>query len=578
MKRILSLAMLLTSVFSIFMAKAETVKLKIIQTSDIHGNFFPYDFINRKPGDGSLARVHTFVEKERKTYGDNLILLDNGDILQGQPAVYYYNFINTKSSHLCADILNYMQYDACTMGNHDIETGHNVYDRWIKDCKCPVLGANIIDIATGKPYLPPYKIFERNGIKIAVLGLITPAIPAWLAENLWVGLRFDDMEQTARKWIKIIQEEEKADVVIGMFHSGADSDKKIGKWNENASLEVAKNVPGFHIVLMGHDHRRYCQNVTNIEGNSVMAVNPGSYGTAVSDIEITINKGKGGKTIHIDAKLSETDDIEPSPAFMAHFSKQYNEVNNFVSQKIATITTTLDTRQAYFGSSAFIDFIHSLQLAISGAEISFAAPLSFDAVINKGDIYMSDMFNLYKYENMLYVMELSGKEIKNYLEYSYSIWTRQMTSPDDHLLLLHESSTGDKKDFARFQNPSYNFDSAAGIIYTVDVTKPQGEKINIISMADGTAFDMNKKYRVAVNSYRGNGGGELLTKGAGIPQEELTRRITYSTDKDLRYYLMEYLRSQGTLSPKSLNQWRFIPEEWTTPAAHRDYHLLFPQK
>lgn len=575
MKRLISLIMILAAGLNTINAQEHTIKLKIVQTSDIHGNFFPYDFINRKAWGGSLARVHAFAEEQRKTFGDNLILLDNGDILQGQPSVYYYNFIDTVSSHLCADMLNFMRYDAANMGNHDIETGHAVYDRWVKECNFPVLGANIIDTKTGAPYLPPYKIIERDGIKIAVLGLITPAIPAWLAENLWEGLQFEDMETSARKWVKIIQEKEKPDILIGLFHSGRDASKNTGKWNENASLTVAQNVPGFHIVLMGHDHRQFCQNVPNCEGNYVMAVNPGSNGNAVSDIDITITKNGNETSMNIDARLTDMNKYEPSQEFMAHFKKQYDDVDNFVKQKIGTITASLDTRPAYFGSSAFIDFIHTLQLAISGADISFAAPLSFDATIDKGDIYMSDMFNLYKYENMLYVMELTGKEIKDYLEYSYSIWTRQMTSPDDSLLLLKDITPEEDKSHAIFANPSYNFDSAAGIIYTVDVTKPQGEKISISSMDDGTPFLMDKTYKVAINSYRGNGGGELLTRGAGIPQDQLHARIVFSTDKDLRFYLMEYIRKQGTLSPKALNQWRFIPDEWVKQAAKRDYDLLF---
>ena len=575
MKRLISLIMILAAGFNTINAQEHTIKLKIVQTSDIHGNFFPYDFINRKAWGGSLARVHAFAKEQRKTFGENLILLDNGDILQGQPSVYYYNFIDTVSSHLCADMLNFMRYDAANMGNHDIETGHAVYDRWVKECNFPVLGANIIDTKTGAPYLPPYKIIERDGIKIAVLGLITPAIPAWLAENLWEGLQFEDMETSARKWVKIIQEKEKPDILIGLFHSGRDASKNTGKWNENASLTVAQNVPGFHIVLMGHDHRQFCQNVPNCEGNYVMAVNPGSNGNAVSDIDITITKNGNETSMNIDARLTDMNKYEPSQEFMAHFKKQYDDVDNFVKQKIGTITASLDTRPAYFGSSAFIDFIHTLQLAISGADISFAAPLSFDATIDKGDIYMSDMFNLYKYENMLYVMELTGKEIKDYLEYSYSIWTRQMTSPDDSLLLLKDITPEEDKSHAIFANPSYNFDSAAGIIYTVDVTKPQGEKISISSMADGTPFLMDKTYKVAINSYRGNGGGELLTRGAGIPQDQLHARIVFSTDKDLRFYLMEYIRKQGTLSPKALNQWRFIPDEWVKQAAKRDYDLLF---
>ena len=210
--------MIVSSLLPAVAAKPETTKIKIIQTSDVHGNFFPYDFINRRPGSGSLARIHSYVEEQRKSYGDNLILIDNGDILQGQPTVYYYNFINTSSAHICAEMLNFMKYDLGNMGNHDIETGHDVYNRWIKQCNFPILGANIINTATGKTYLPPYKVFVRNGVKIAVLGLITPAIPAWLPETLWKGLRFEDMEKCAQKWVKVIQETEKPDILIGGFH------------------------------------------------------------------------------------------------------------------------------------------------------------------------------------------------------------------------------------------------------------------------------------------------------------------------------------------------------------------------
>lgn len=561
------------------LAQDKIVKLKIIETSDIHGNYYPYDFILRHEAGGSLARVYEFVQKERETYKDNLLLLDNGDILQGQPCAYYYNYIDTISPHLAAEVLNYMKYNTGNMGNHDVETGRPVFDRWIGECKFPVLGANIIETATGKTHLPPYQVLERDGVKIVVLGMITPAIPAWLSENLWQGLRFDDMEETARKWMKVIREKEKPDLVIGLFHAGQDAFVMSGKYNENASLNVAKNVPGFDMVLMGHDHAKECKKIVNVAGDSVLVIDPASNGIVVSDIDVTL-KLKDGRVVskQIDGVLTDTKEYGVSEAFMRHFAVQYGAVEKFVSKKIGVFTEDLSTRPAYFGSSAFIDFIHSLQLDISGADISFAAPLSFDAEIKKGDIRVSDMFNLYKYENMLYVMKLSGKEIKDFLEESYYMWTNQMKSPEDHLLWLKEKRTAGAEDRASFQNFSFNFDSAAGIIYTVDVTKPKGEKVTIVSMADGAPFRMDHIYKVALNSYRGNGGGELLTKGSGIPQEKLKERIIFSTDKDLRFYLMQYIEKKGILNPRALNQWKFIPEEWVKPAAERDYEYLFGTK
>ena len=557
-------------------AQEREVKLKIVQTSDVHGNYYPYNFITQKDWAGSLARVHAFVQKKREIYKDNLILLDNGDILQGQPTAYYYNYIDTVSPHLCAEMMNYMGYDAGNMGNHDVETGRRVFDRWISECNFPVLGANIIDTATGETHLKPYKVMERDGVKIVVLGMITPAIPAWLSENLWKGLRFDDMEQTAKKWMKIIREKEKPDLVIGLFHAGQDAFLMSGKYNENASLSVAKNVPGFDMVLMGHDHARECKKIANVAGDSVLIIDPASNAAVVSNVDVTI-KLKDGKVQSKEIKgvLSATKNYGVSEEFMQKFAPQYNTVEQFVSKKIGTFTEDISTRPAFFGPSAFVDFIHSLQLDISGADISLVAPLSFDAEIKKGDIHVSDMFNLYKYENMLYVMTLSGKEIKDILEDSYYMWTNQMKSPQDHLLWFKEKRREGAEDRASFQNFSFNFDSAAGIIYTVDVTKPKGAKITVVSMADGAPFDLNKVYKVALNSYRGNGGGELLTKGAGIPQEQLKDRIIFSTDKDLRFYLMNYIEKKGTLDPRALNQLKFIPEDWTGPAAKRDYKYLF---
>ncbi|MBQ8224498.1 MAG: bifunctional metallophosphatase/5'-nucleotidase [Bacteroides sp.] len=555
------------------------VKLKIVQTSDLHGNYYPYDFIRRTDAKGSLSRVASYVKEQRNVYGDNLILLENGDILQGQPTAYYYNFIDTLAPHLTADMLNYLEFDAGNMGNHDIETGRSVFNRWSSQCQFPVLGANIIEVESGETHCPPYVVLERDGVKVAVLGMITPAIPVWLSENLWKGLRFDDMEETARKWVGIIRERENPDLLVGLFHAGKNPQLMADKYWDNASLEVARKVPGFDVVLIGHDHTRACMKVANVEGDSVLVLNPASNGLLVSDVEITVRK-QGDHLLekHVDGKLVETDAYAPDADFLTRFAEEQETVRSFVSKPIGTFSQTISTRPAYFGSSAFVDLIHTLQLEISNAEISLAAPLSFDAEIRQGEIFVSDMFNLYKYENMLYTMSLTGQEVHDALEMSYALWTNQMTSPADHLLLLGQTTKKGSDELARFRNPSYNFDSAAGIIYEVDVRKPAGQKVNIISMADGTPFSLDKTYRVAVNSYRGNGGGELLTKGAGIPREKLTERILSSTDKDLRFYLMQYIEQMEEVHPKPLNQWKFIPTSWYSAAAKRDSLLIFGEK
>ena len=554
--------------------KTRDIHLKLIETSDIHGNFFPYNFVTDQPTEGSLARVCALLEKMREKYGQRLIYIDNGDILQGQPTAYYYNFVDTQTEHPGAAMLNYLRCDVGNMGNHDIEAGHAVYDRWVRECHFPVLGANIIDVHTGEPYLTPYVMLEREGVRIAVLGMITPAIPMWLPETLWSGLRFEDMEECARRWIPLIREKERPDLVIGVFHAGKESVRQVDFYNEDATMDIARNVPGFDVLLIGHDHRRYCGTVTNVEGRRVWVVNPANNGVMVGDVDIHLSK-LGSRVVRkkITAKLTRVGNYGVSRPFMDCFADVYDTVEDFVSRRIGTVAETMSTEPAYFGPSAFIDFIHSMQLELTGADISFCAPLSYDAEIRAGDMHMRDMFTLYRYENMLYTMRLTGREVKAYLEYSYALWTNRMQSPADHIMLLTPIDNAGKR--LGFQNFAFNFDSAAGIRYTVDVTRPQGEKLHILSMADGRPFEPDAVYRVAINSYRGNGGGELLTIGAGIPKEELASRIVDTTSKDLRYYLMEYIGRQGVVRPRSLDLWRFIPEEWTKDAIERDRRLLF---
>ena len=573
MKKLFSI-LLLTALSIASYATEKTVSLRFIETSDVHGSFFPYDFTNRKPRQGSMARVSSYVKQLRKQYGNNVVLLDNGDILQGQPTSYFYNYVATNDINIAAEVINYLGYSAQTIGNHDIEPGHAVYDKWIKEVKCPVIACNVINKKTGKPYTQPYAILKRNGVKIAALGMLTQAIPNWLTENIWEGLRFENMVTSAKKWMKIIQEKEHPDVVIGLFHSGREGGITTNEYQEDASCAVAKQVPGFDVIMFGHDHTRFNQKIKNIEGKEVLCIDPANNAMTVAqaDVTLTLHNGKVTKKL-VTGTLVDVTQMQVDEEYMAHFKPQIAKVNNFVDRVIGNFTNTIYTRDSYFGSSAFNDFILNLELQITKADIAFNAPLQFNASIKAGPVRVADMFNLYRFENQLYVMRLTGEEIRKHLEMSYDLWVNTMKSPDDHLLLLADTR-GDAQRLG-FKNFTFNFDSAAGMDYIVDVTKPDGQKVKILQMSNGQPFDEHKWYTVAINSYRGNGGGELLTKGAGIPKDSLNSRIIYRSPRDQRYYLMQEIKKMGTVTPKANNNWKFVPENWTKPAATRDSLLLF---
>ena len=555
--------------------ETKTVRLRLIETSDVHGAFFPYDFIQRRETKGSLARVSSYVNNLRREYGRNVILLDNGDILQGQPSCYYYNYVATDKQNIVSKIYNYMGYDAATFGNHDVEPGHKVYDKWVGEVDCPVLGANIVDTKTGLPYVKPYTIIERDGVKVAVLGMLTPAIPNWLEEDLWSGLKFEDIRQSARKWIAYLRKNEKPDVIVGLFHSGWDGGIETPQYMEDAVKATAEGVDGFDLIFFGHDHRARRAEVKGPDGNTVLCLDPSCNAMNVSDAEIVITKQDGKvveKTVTGDVKDITAEPVDE--AYVNHFAADIEEVKAYVGKKIGSIAKTMYTRDSFFGNSSFIDLIHNMQLSLTKADISFNAPLQFNAQIKEGPVYMSDMFKLYRFENKLCVMRMTGEEILRYLEMSYDLWVNTMKQKDDHIMLLDEKNSTDMQKFG-FKNMTFNFDSAAGIDYEVDVTKPDGEKVRILRMTNGEKFDPKKWYRVAMNSYRANGGGELLTRGAGIPKEELLSRKVYESELDLRHYLAEEIKRKGKISPKQNNNWRFVPESWAKPALQRDRELLF---
>ena len=562
----------------------KTVHFKVIETSDVHGHFFPYDFMEKKPIKGTLTRANTYINKEHEKFGkDHLLLIDNGDILQGQPCVYWSNYVMPEDENLAARVINYMGYDAETVGNHDVEPGHKVYDKWIREVRCPLLGANIVkegsdgtarkeNIYDG---LQPYSIHYVDGVKIAVIGMLTPAIPNWLNKSIWKGIEFEEMTSCARKWIKYLKDVEKPDLIFGLFHSGKDGGIVTPEYEENASAAVAREVPGFDIIFFGHDHQVHNEWITDVDGNQVLIIDPSCWAqnVAEAEIELTLKKGKVIKK-DIKGEIVSVRDEEIDEQMVCHFQKDIDAVKTYVNRKIGTFENSIYTRDGFFGNSAFTDLIHNLQMQITGADISITAPLSFNSVIRKGDVCVSDMFKLYRFENLMFVLRMTGEEIHKHLEMSYSIWTNQMKSADDHIMLLNDEMKEDQQR-SGFKYYTFNFDSACGIDYEVDVTKPVGERVRILRMSNGESFDKNKWYKVVMNSYRANGGGELLTHGAGIPKDSLEGRVIYHSPLDTRHYLMKEIEKMGTLNPQPNNNWKFVPEEWAKPALERDRKLIF---
>ena len=553
--------------------RIDEMTLKILATSDVHGALFPYDLVNDREAGSSLAQVYTYISQERGKKEQHVLLFDNGDILQGDPMVYYSNFEKTERKHICAEVMNFMGYDAGSVGNHDIEPGHAVYDRLVGEFDFPWMAANAVKNSDGTPYFKPYTIVERAGVKIAVIGFITPAIPQWLPEKIWSGMHFEDIEISAKKWVTIIKEKEMPDMIIGLLHSGmGELDDNGSGVKEDAAFQVAKKVSGFDLIVCGHDHQEAIRWVENVDNKQVLIINPKSKAQFLADVSVSFKLNADKKTYgkRLVPKLVVVKELPVSKEFEERFKANFAEVEGYVSRPIGRFTKSIKTSEAMFGDSPFVDLVHNIQLDLTDADISFTAPLSFNASIDSGVLQVRDLFKLYRFENLLYTMNLNGQEIKDFLEYSYDKWFRQMKKKTDSMLFIESSEKGN-----RLSTMFFNYDSAEGIDYELDLRKEKGNRIRIVRMSNGEAFDLNKTYKVALNSYRGNGGGGHLTEGAGLSKEELTKRLTNSTTKDLRFYLMKWIEKKKVIEVTCSHNWTVSPHAWWQQAKEREYRLLY---
>lgn len=552
--------------------------LHILTTNDIHGSYFDEPYVGDKVRN-SLFAVKYYADSLRDAAGaDNVLLIDAGDFLQGDNAAYYFNYVDTAGRHIYPRMAAYMGYDAICVGNHDIETGHSIYDRVDRDLAeagIPFLAANAIRTDNGKPYFTPYATFRKAGMKTVVLGYTNANIKAWLDESIWSGMTFESLLPKVQNDVDAIIAREKPQVVIAAVHSGTGEGD--GSILESQAKDLFLSLKGVDFVVCSHDHRPL-----TLDGDGISLINSGSHCRYLGHGCITVDT-ENGRTVSkkISSGLIKVDASKADAGMREAFRDDFQAVRDFTLRKVGNLRMDLATRDSYLGMCDYMNLIHTVCLKSSGADLSFAAPLTYDGSIKAGELIFNDMFTIYPFENTLYVMELSGKEIKDYLEYSYDAWIQTLGKNQPHALNIEnrdDPRTGQQK--WSFTNRSYNFDSAAGLCYTVDLTKACGERISISSMASGREFSADARYKVAMTSYRAAGGGDLLAKGAGIPEDRLSERIV-SKMPEIRDLIYDFIRENGDIDPalisdsSVLGAWSFVPEGTASAALSSDFNLLF---
>lgn len=547
--------------------------IHIVTTGDVHGSWFNKPYVEGGAYKTSMMSVKYYVDSLRATYGkDNVVLIDAGDCLQGDNAAYYFNYVDTEGEHLFSRITKYMGYDAVVVGNHDIETGHPVYDKVFKELKkarIPFLAANAVLEGTTEAYFPSYTILKKGGMKVAVIGFTNPNMKAWLSEKVWEGIDFLSITPMVQAEVDKVRAKENPDIVILALHAGTgDGD---GTQLESQGMDVFNLVEGVDVVLTSHDHR---QTVMTRPGSNSVLVNGGARAGYVGHVVIDVNQGEKS----VDAEVVRLDKMKVDEKMVEYFDADFQKVKDFTNMKVGTLEMDMRTRDAYKGMSDYINLVHTVQLTAEEAQISFAAPLTFNGTVKAGELIYNDMFTVYPFENELYVVKLTGEEIRKYLEYSYEGWIQ--TSPEHVLRIVPQADPRTGAQRWSFVGRSYNFDSAAGLNYTVDITKPYGQRVVITSLADGSEFSESAEYTVSMTSYRASGGGNLIIEGAGVPKDEIDARVVarYPAIRDMVY---EYIKTHGKITstlvsdPAVLGNWHFVPKDKADKLLEADMNLIF---
>ena len=554
--------------------------LSVVSTGDGHGYWFAKPIEDGGKARGSLMSQSAFVNGIRESKGaDNVILVDAGDNFFGNGAPFYYNYVDTTAAHLYPKLASYMGYDAVVAGHSDFESGHRVYDRVAKEMNkegIPFLAGNALSDKNGKPYFPAYSIIKKGGVKVAVLGYTNADNASLMDGSSISGIHFESLLPLVQEDVDKVRSKDKPQVVIVVAHTSMG--KGDGQNLEKQGLDLFKSLRGVDVVIAGHDHSNKV-----MSADSVVVLDCGRAGqnAGVTDIKLVV---KGGKVVSrtLDARMVSIGAEEYDSAMEKAFESDYDKVHSFMTSTVGEIKKDLISREFYYKQCDYLNFLHTLAFSAYPVDISLSATLLIDGKVPAGEVRYQDIRKVYPYENKLVVLRLTGAEILKYLEASYDAWINTVAEPSDeaHVLKIKQSkdySTG-KMAWKLAKSPA-NFDSAAGINYTVDVTKPYGSRITITGMADGRAFEMDKEYLAAITTYRSVGSGGLL-KAAGLTDaKSVEDRIVYR-GPEFRTILYEYLKKNDSVDPsiigepKVVGSWKFVPD-FAPAAIKADVELLY---
>ena len=559
-------------------------RLTVMGTTDSHGNVLNWDYFKDAEYDDSahndigLAKAATLVAAVRAERGaGNTLLLDAGDTIQGTPLAYYYAKIDPitgGSTHPMAAAMNAMRYDAAALGNHEFNYGIDTLRTYESQCDFPLLSANTVDWNTGAPAFKPFLI--RNvkvpgvpkPLKVGILGLVTPGVAIWDKANVEGQLRFPGIVEQAKVFVPKLKKAG-CDLVIVSCHSGSERTSSYGDalpYPENASTQLAEEVPGIDAVLVGHSHVEIIERFVDSKvtpGKKVLLTEPLKWGMRLSvmDFHVT-HDGKGYSLTAAHAHVLNSNTAPEDPQVARLIADSHAVVRTYVNSVIGTSTMAMSAATARFEDTAALDFINHVQGqavrdALAGTPdeslpmLSIAAPFNRDAAIPAGDVTVRDVAGMYIYDNTLLGIKLTGAQVKDYLEFS-ARYFKQVTgtgpyAPDDVTNAVTATAPNG--------TPDYNYDVMGGLdaslAYDIDIAQDPGQRIKNLTYG-GEPLNADGEYVVAINNYRQSGGGNF----PGVT----TAPVVYNAQVEIRQLIIDWVSAQGTIDPTTFTtyDWKLV--------------------
>ncbi|MGV3003003.1 2',3'-cyclic-nucleotide 2'-phosphodiesterase [Vibrio sp. E150_018] len=579
---------------------ADTIKLRVVETTDIHANIMDYDYYKDKPSNQiGLVRAATVVKQARGEV-TNSVLIDNGDLIQGSPMGDYVAAKGLESGdvHPAYKAMNLLNYDVANFGNHEFNYGLDFLAEATNDAKFPYVNANIVNAKSGKNYFNPYVIKDyqfkdtdgkSHDIKVGYIGFVPPQIMVWDKKNLTGKVQVNDIKQTAEAFIPKMRAEG-ADVIVAIPHSGI-STEKYQQGAEN-SVYYLTQVEGIDAITFGHSHAVFpSKDFSNVEGadiakgtiNGIPSVMPGRWGSHVGVIDLELEQKDGKWAVSdgtavarpiYDANKQKSLAAE-DPEVKHAIDKDHQATREFVNQPIGKANDVMYSFLSLVQDDPTVQIVNLAQkdyverfiqgdpnldgLPVLAAAAPFKAggrkndPSNFTEV-ESGQLTFRNAADLYLYPNTLVALKVSGAEVQEWLECSAGQFNQIDPNSDKVQSLIN---------WDEFR--TYNFDVIDGVNYQIDITKParydasckliNKDSHRIVGLTyQGEPINPKQAFIIATNNYRAYSGTFAGTGSDHVAFDSPDENRTILAD-----YISRISKEKGEVTPSADNNWSFAP-------------------